>query len=270
MYPILFRLENVPLFDTLTLRSFGVLVLLGVIAGVFWMQRAFPRIGLKHPDAPSDVTMWMLLTGFFGARLVYLIIHPSAFHGPLSLIALWEGGIVSYGGFIGGAVGVAIYARKKRVPFLRIADAITPALCIGQAVGRWGCLLAGDDHGRPWDGPWAVTFPSIEETLIPPDLIGIPLHPAQIYLSLMNLILFLILARAFAKRRYAGQVLCLGMVLYPIGRFLVEYTRGDDISRGFWGAFSTAQWVSMIILCLALALWRRARQQAMPISSLTA
>ena len=72
-----------------------------------------------------------------------------------------------------------------------------------------------------------------------------PLHPSQIYLSLMNLVIFLVLVAIGRKRRYDGQVFAWGLILYAVGRFLVEMTRGDDVARGIYGAFSTSQWVSV-------------------------
>jgi len=136
---------------------------------------------------------------------------------------------------------------------------VLPALALGQAFGRVGCLLVGDDYGKPWDGPWAVTFPALEGGLIPPHLIGVPLHPSQIYLSLMNLAIFFITAWMFTRRKFDGQVMAATMVLYAIGRFLVEFTRGDDIERGFLGSLSTAQWWSLGTAALAAILFLRFR-----------
>jgi phosphatidylglycerol:prolipoprotein diacylglycerol transferase len=189
-------------------------------------------------------------------------VHPEVWHGPLSLIAVWEGGIVSYGGFFGGALGGMWYARRHRIPIARLGDAVLPALLLGQAFGRIGCFLVGDDYGRPWDGPWAVRFPDVEGGLIPAHLVGVPLHPAQLYLSLMNLAIFGATAWLFARRRFDGQVLAATMVLYAVGRFLVEYTRGDDVERGALGALSTAQWWSLATIVLAGLLFMRFRRRA--------
>ncbi len=261
MYPILFKI-TLPWIGEFPIRSFGMAVMLGVLIGAWWLSGALRRIGITAPEATSDLVTTSVLCGFLGARLLYLAIHPSAYENLISLIALWKGGIVSYGGFFGGAIGAWWFARKHRVPLKRLGDALIPALFLGQIFGRIGCFLVGDDYGKPWDGAWAVAFPRIEGGLIPEHLVGVPLHPAQLYLSAMNLLIFAAGAWLFARRRYDGQVLWSTMALYGIGRFLVEYTRGDDAERGIFGFFSTAQWISLGVLALALVL--RARLDRSP------
>lgn len=252
MHPTLFTLHNLPWIGDLPIRSFGVMVMLGVIAGSWWLSRALRAIGVERKEAASDLVTLSLLTGFLLARWTYLAIHPEAWHGPISLVAVWEGGIVSFGGFVGGAVGALWFARRRHIPFLRLGDAMLPALFLGQTFGRIGCFLVGDDYGRPWSGPWAVSFPKLPGGLIPDDLVGVPLHPAQLYLSVMSLMIFLITAAIFRRRKYDGQVLTATMVLFAVGRFLLEYTRGDDAARGIYGPLSAAQWAAMVILLAAL------------------
>jgi len=251
VHPILFKIFDHPI------TTFGVMVMFGVVAASLWLGGALRRLGVEQRDAVGDLVTATLISGFLGARILYLIIHPEAYHGLLSIVALWEGGIVSYGGFFGGALGGVWFARRHHLPFVRLGDAVLPALALGQAFGRVGCLLVGDDYGRPWDGPWAVTFSRLEGGLIPNHLVGVPLHPSQIYLSLMNLAIFGITAWLFARRRFDGQVLTATMLLYSVGRFLIEYTRGDDVERGSLGALSTAQWWSLGTAVLAVVLMLR-------------
>jgi phosphatidylglycerol:prolipoprotein diacylglycerol transferase len=255
MYPILFKVFDHPI------TTFGVMVMLGVVAASLWLGTALRRLGVEQRDAVGDLVTATLISGFLGARILYLIIHPEAYHGVLSIVALWEGGIVSYGGFFGGALGGVWFARRHKMSIARLGDAMLPALALGQAFGRVGCLLVGDDYGKPWDGPWAVTFPALEGGLIPPHLVGVPLHPSQIYLSLMNLAIFGITAWMFARRKFDGQVLAATMVLYAVGRFGIEYTRGDDVERGFLGSLSTAQWWSLGTAVLAALLFLRFRSR---------
>jgi phosphatidylglycerol---prolipoprotein diacylglyceryl transferase len=256
MHPILFEIGG---FE---LKSFGVMVMLGVLAGSWWLGRALQRLGVADRDATGDLITVSILLGFLGARLMYLAVHPEAFHAWYSPIALWEGGIVSYGGFFGGALGAILWARRRRVSIPKLGDAMLPALFLGQTFGRIGCFLVGDDYGRPWDGPWAVAFPDIEGSLMPRDLLGVPLHPTQLYLSGMDLVIFLLMAWLFARRRFDGQVMTVTMALYAVGRFLVEFTRGDDEARGIYGRFSTAQWISIVLLPLAIVLYVRFRSGA--------
>jgi phosphatidylglycerol---prolipoprotein diacylglyceryl transferase len=261
MHPILFKIGS---FE---LKSFGVMVMIGVLAGSWWLGRALARLKIAGREEVGDLVTVAIIAGFLGARLLYLAVHPEAFTDWYSPIALWQGGIVSVGGFLGGAAGAIWWARRRKASIPLLGDAMLPALFLGQTFGRIGCLLVGDDYGRPWNGPWAVTFPAIEGSLMPPHLIGVPLHPTQLYLSLMDLVIFAVTAWLLGRRRFDGQVMCITILLYAVGRFLVEYTRGDDEARGIYGAFSTAQWTSVLLVPLALALymrWSRRRPAASP------
>jgi len=264
MHPILFKIGS---FE---LKSFGVMVMIGVLMGSWWLGAALERLAIARKDEVGDLVTVSIIVGFLGARLLYLAVHPDAFHAWYSPIALWEGGIVSVGGFFGGALGAIWWGRRHRANIPRLGDAMLPALFLGQTFGRIGCFLVGDDYGRPWSGPWAVTFPQIHGSLMPPELIGVPLHPTQLYLSLMDLVIFLVTAWLLARRRFDGQVMCITILLYAIGRFVIEFTRGDDEARGIYGALSTAQWTSIGLVPLALALyvtWRRRPLAAAPRSA---
>jgi phosphatidylglycerol---prolipoprotein diacylglyceryl transferase len=266
VHPILFKLPE--WLGAKTVGTFGVMVMLGVIAGSLWLSRALKRIGVTDRDAASDLVTWAVVVGLLGARWTYLAIHPEALQGPIDLIALWKGGIVSYGGFFGGALGAWIWCKRRRLPPRLVGDAMMPALFLGQAFGRVGCFLVGDDYGKPWDGPWAVRFPAIEGSLIPPELIDVPLHPSQLYLCLMNVLIFLSMAWLFRRRRWDGQVLITTMLLYATGRFLIEFTRGDDAARGVYDNLSTAQWVSLATFAIAGVLWWRYRAHSPPATPL--
>ena len=259
MHPILYTFPSSwPVLGDLPLRSFSVMVLMGVLIAAWWAGRALRAMGVDQPGAVDHLLRNALIFGFLGARLLYVVVHPEVYTDIVSLIAVWQGGIVSYGGFFGGALGAWFFARRWKIPYARLGDAALPALFLGQVFGRIGCLLVGDDHGTPWDGPWAITFHAKEGCLIPPDLIGVPLHPSQIYLSLMNLVIFLTLVPLVKRRRFDGQVMGIGMMMYAVGRFLVEMTRGDDVARGIYGALSTSQWVSVATFALGIfVLWKQ-------------
>jgi phosphatidylglycerol:prolipoprotein diacylglycerol transferase len=271
MHPILFKL-NLPFIGEFPIRSFGVMVMIGVLVAAWWLGGALRRLGVEKRDVVSDLVTVCVITGFLGARLLYVVIHPEALTGAdgrtniFNVFAIWQGGIVSYGGFFGGALGGWWYARRHRLPVLRLGDAVLPALALGQVFGRVGCLLVGDDYGRVWEsGPdWAtVSFPAgIEGSLIPPHLLGVKLVPIQILLSLMNLVVFLIAVGWLRRRRFDGQVLAITMILYALGRFSLEFLRGDDEARGMAGGLSTAQWWSIGTAALGLWLYLRWRATA--------
>ena len=264
MHPIIWSFpETWPLVGGFPLRSFSLMVLLGVLAGAWWIRRElFPGKTPEDNQAYDHLLRNSLITGFLGARLTYVAIHPEVFDGKdlfdraVTLIAVWQGGIVSYGGFFGGAVGTWLWGRAHKISFARLSAVMIPALILGQVFGRIVCLLVGDDYGSIWrDGPeWLVVrFPDIPHSLIPTQLIDQPLHPSQLYLSFMNLVIFVVVVAIYRRRRYDGQTMAWAMALYAIGRYIVEFFRGDFAERGGIGFLSTAQLWG--IVTLGLAIW---------------
>lgn len=165
MYPVLFRFGN---FD---ITSFGVMVALAALAGLWLFRKELTRSGLP-PDA-ADVGAWGLLGGLAGAKLLWTIEHAG--EEPFLRLLLARGGLSWYGGLIGGVgVELALIVRG-RFPLVPVLSAATPALAFGHLLGRIGCFLVGDDYGRPTNLPWGIAFP---QGLPPTD---IPVHPTQLY-----------------------------------------------------------------------------------------
>ena len=165
MYPTLFR------FGSFEVTTFGVLVALGALAGVWVFSRELRRSGLS-PDG-VDAAVIGVLGGMAGAKIVWAI----EFRGdaPFFSLLFSRGGLSWFGGFLGG-VGAGLWALRRRgIPLLPALAAAAPALAVGHAIGRIGCFLVGDDYGQPTDLPWAVAFPRG----LPPTTV--PVHPTQIY-----------------------------------------------------------------------------------------
>jgi phosphatidylglycerol:prolipoprotein diacylglycerol transferase len=123
------------------------------------------RVGLD-PEVILSLAVWLVISGFIGARLFYVIeywnekfVHQRPLQTLLDIVNVPEGGLVIYGGFIGAVVGMALFVRKQNLPLLAIADLIAPSMMVGLALGRVGCFLNGCCYGGPTDWPWAVTFP---------------------------------------------------------------------------------------------------------------
>jgi len=169
-----------------------------------------------------------------------------------------------YGGFIGALIASAIFFRRHpRLPFWRIADLCGPAIALGQAIGRIGCLMAGDDYGRPTQLPWAVTFTDPDAARIGGAPLGVSLHPVQLYESIVCFGLFALLVRLSRHKRFDGQVILAYTLLYAVARFILEYFRGDaDRGFVFGGLLSTSQFVATILGPVAIALWIVRRRSA--------
>jgi len=265
MHPILFRFD----FLNYNLHTYGPLLALGFIAALFWGRYAAKKAGFD-PIHVSDLLVWAILGGILGARSLYVLIHLEEFSNPLDIFAVWKGGLVYYGGFLGGATGGIFYCRRHKLNILSFADIIMPALMLGQAIGRWGCLMAGCCYGKVIspDSPLGIAFPIKEDSLIPPQFqnpdMGNPtnfLHPAQIYMSLNALVIWLILWAFLSKRKSYGQVTGLFLIFYGITRSILELVRGDFGERVYYAALSTSQWVSVPVLLFGVYLVVTARKR---------
>jgi phosphatidylglycerol---prolipoprotein diacylglyceryl transferase len=248
------RLISTPYF---TLHTFGVLLALAFVAAMWWLVRAARREGLDH-DRLTSLGFWAIAGGLVGSKLLLVlrtlpdfIAQPSQFWS----LSFLESAGDFYGGFLGALAASAIYFRRHpELPVWRAADLCGPAIALGQSIGRVGCFMAGDDYGRPTNVPWAVTFIDHDAARLGGAPLGVPLHPAQLYESVVCLALFLFLARLAHRKRFDGQVILAYATLYAAARFLLEYFRGDA-DRGFFfgGLFSTSQSIAILVFIASAA-----------------
>jgi phosphatidylglycerol---prolipoprotein diacylglyceryl transferase len=265
------RLLTTPFF---TIHTFGVLLAAAYLAALWWLIHGARRSKVD-PDTALSLGTWAIVGAILGAKALLLVRSASDYTG--SVADLWS--IVTsagdfYGGFIGGLIASALFFwRHPDVRFWKIADLCAPAIALGQAVGRIGCVMAGDDYGRPASVPWAVTFTDPEAARIGGAPLGVPLHPVQLYESVVCLALFLVLVR-FARRPHRdGDIIIAYTGLYAVARFALEFFRGDA-DRGFvlGGLLSTSQFIAIGMFAVAAVLFvgrllRRARVYASKYSS---
>lgn len=213
MYPEVISLSP------LTLRSYGLLIAIGVFLSLFWMTRAARKFGFPPEEKVFDLVFVVVISGFLGARLFYVVQEWSWYRThPLEVFQIWKGGLVYYGGMVASFIGFYCYVRLVRLPFLASSDFVIPYIALSHAFGRVGCFLNGCCYGKVCDFPWAVKFPSLPE----------PVHPTQLYEAVFNLALFGFLAWLYARRRFAGEVTFFYLIVYGVGRFLLEFFRGDQ------------------------------------------
>lgn len=235
MWPELFTIPGLGL----PLRSFGLLVGIGFLLAVWFGARLAARYGAdpaKDPERFSgDVAFWVLIGVLGGGRLAYVLLNWEQYSAnPLDALKIWEGGLVMYGGLILALVLGGWKAKRLGMPLWQSADYGLTAGFLGQAIGRVGCLLVGDDFGRPTDVPWAITYPDPlrEGSAFPPELAGIPVHPTQPYMTLKALALCLLGLWLLKRKRFHGQVATTLLMGYAALRFVIEYFRGDAAARG--------------------------------------
>lgn len=260
----------------LPLHTFGVLMGAGFIAGIAFGMREARRWAIDS-EFIFNMSFWVMLGGIAGSRLLYVIIdlfqqgsRSAYLTHPLSILAIWEGGLVWYGGFFGAFAFAIFYCMREKVDVLRMSDVAGPATFMGLALGRLGCTAVGDDFGRPiaaeWFKRWGLVFTDPAALVYPEALKGQPLHATQLYMALGAFTLFVILWFTLKHKRFHGQVTFLAFMLYPISRSIVEYFRGD-FQRGYVikDVLSTSQAVSIPTflagLILFIVFWKRAKQR---------
>ena len=280
MYPIFFRIpEWLPLIGGAPITSFGVFMFLTFMVGGLVLRSEVERVGLE-PEKAWDFVVMAVLGGIVGAKIYYVVLnYPSLFADPIGSI-FSRGGMVWYGGFLGGLAAVSWEVKKSGLRWSQMADVIAPVLPIGYAVGRMGCFLVGDDYGRPTDAWFGVKFPqgspptqvNVMENhfgiTIDPYFVErfgnvIPVHPTQLYEVAMSLIICAFLWR-IRKHNYAeGWIWWIWFVLAGIERFLVEFVRLKD--DRFLGAFTMAQLISLLFICIGIVgVLRTSIQQGSP------
>lgn len=232
----------------LTVHSYGLMIALGILVCVFMGMYRARKYGYKD-EAVLDIAIFGILSGFVGAKLLYVLVEFDSFlKNPMDVLG--SEGFVVYGGIIVGALVGILYCRIKKLPCWEYFDLLAPSIAVAQGFGRIGCFLAGCCYGRPTDAFWGVTFP--EGSFAPA---GVPLIPTQLISSAGDFIITGILLVYSKHNKKAGNVGILYMLLYGFGRFLVECLRSDD--RGTVGLLSTSQFISIGIILLAIILFFR-------------
>ena len=247
MHPIAFQLGS------LTVTWYGVMVMLGFVAGMWTASRRALQAGFD-PERVLDLGPWLIIGAVIGARCLYVATFwRDEFAGQswTAVFMVWHGGLVYYGGLAGASLGCILYTLLKKVPLWSTADVLAPSIALGQAFGRVGCLLNGCCYGRACVWPWAIAFPADNAARAPTT----PVHPTEIYESLLSLALYAWLAGRFRRRKFDGQVFAAYLIGYALVRSLVELFRGDYPPGQYVGGWLTpGQTVSIIILVVGLLL----------------
>lgn len=284
MYPILFTIRGFPI------TSFGLMMFLSFLSGSWIMAKQLKRYNMD-PELAWDVLAGVAIAGIVGAKLYYLALHwGDLVANPLHEITS-RGGLVWYGGLIGGVTSFYLICRHRKLPMARMYDTTAPALALAYAVGRMGCFLVGDDYGVYTNSWVGIAFPEgsppstagylrgLGDLGVPANLPGQPgnlepgpanavvtVHPTQLYEIGLALIMFAILWRLGARKWRPGQLFAVWMALYAVERFIIEFVRakGDRIVFGL----STSQVASIILLIVAAVVYfRPTRERARPAAS---
>lgn len=293
MYPVLFEIPGLGW----PLRSFGVLVAVGFLLGLHIWRKLLERHGEDpkgDPERANAAALAILIGVIAGGRLMYVIVEISKYLAldeptgreigaqyladPFKIFAVWEGGLVMYGGFLGAIALGLLSARKHGLNPLNALDTALIGGFVGQVVGRIGCLAVGDDYGSVVPAgseglpfPLTITVPSLDwlranpESLFEHDLAGKTLWATQVWMSINALIIVFTGIWLLKRRRYFGQVALWILLHYSVTRLAIEFFRGDSV-RGLWlgGTLSTSQLISIPAALIAILLLIRFRNRRDP------
>jgi phosphatidylglycerol:prolipoprotein diacylglycerol transferase len=255
-------LFTIPAFGGIKVFGYGVMLVLAFL-GSMWIASWRALREKLNPDLILDMAFWLFFVGLVGARLFYCIQYwGRGVNNLLDVFQYWKGGIVYYGGILGGVIAFFVYRHYRPFPLRPYLDVMAPAIAVGTLFGRLGCFLNGCCYGDVCNLPWAVSFPKpsppweyeVNHGFIPPEATqSLWLHPTQLYSALDALIIFLLLLAYYPLRRRDGEVMGLLIVTYPITRFLIEYLRNDE--GVFFAGLTISQNISIVLLLGGLLYW---------------
>lgn len=237
-----------------SIRWYSVLILVGILVAFFLADRESRKFDLPK-DFIFDLGFWVVIFGIIGARLYYVIFNFSFYEKNLiDIFKVWNGGLAIHGGIIAGFITLVIYCKMKRVNPFRMTDIVVPSLIIAQAIGRWGNFFNSEAHGP------VTTLANLQRLHIPKFIIdgmninGVYYHPTFLYESLWCLLGFivLLLVRKFYKNLKTGQLTCIYLMWYGVGRLMIESLRTDSLMLG---SFKVAQLVSIGMMIIGLVLF---------------
>jgi phosphatidylglycerol:prolipoprotein diacylglycerol transferase len=262
----------------LTVYWYGIIIVTAVmVAG--WVAAFEAKRRGENEDHIWNALIIVVLLGIVGARLYHVFSSPAGGalgweyyrEHPEAIFQIWNGGLAIYGAVVGGVLGILLYVYRAKLSVWRYLDIGTPALLIGQAIGRWGNYVNQELFGPPTTLPWGIKIDEFHRTS-PFHVLGqYPLdmrfHPVFLYESLWNLVgfvLILVAGRKWADKLKDGDLFCAYLIWYPVGRLWVEALRPDA-----WkiGNIPTAQIISValiVVAVVALVLRHRPQPKAQP------
>ena len=254
------------------INFYGIIIAVGLLVAGWLATREVKRRG-HDPEIVLDLLIWLMIAGVIGARLWHVFTpSPSAIAEgrttlfylthPFDLINIRSGGLGIPGAIIGGAIALFLYTRRHGLEFAEWTDIAAPSLALGQAIGRWGNFFNQELYGAPTNLPWKIYIDPAHR------LAGYETqeyyHPLFLYESLWNLAnMFLLIwvTRRYGERLKNGDVFLVYLIVYPLGRFLLDFLRLDASMVGGFNVNQTLMAVVAVISAFAL-FWRHREQIA--------
>lgn len=257
MHPILVELGR------LQIRSYGFMLAVSFLLGIWLAGRRAKRYGID-PQKILDLSVIIILAAVVGSRLLYVVFHLEQYNNPLDVFALWQGGATFYGGFLLAMAASYWWVQRNGFSFLTVADVLAPSIALGLVFTRVGCLLSGCCYGKPTDHAFGLVFPpdspAGSAAIAYAQALGrdhVALHPTQVYSSLKGLAIFAILMLLQPKLTKRGATFGLLLVLYGIGRFVIDFFRFYEDNARIVAGLSFNQVISVVLVAIGLVLLLR-------------
>lgn len=250
-------------FGNFPIHWYGIIIMSGALMAAFLAARESKRRNID-PETIWDMMPWLLVGGILGARIWHILTPPASMvemgittqyylTHPLAMLNIRNGGLGIPGGVMFGALALWLYVRRKKMSFASWTDIIAPGLALAQGVGRWGNFMNQELYGAPSNLPWAIF---IDEAHRLPEFADVAYyHPMFLYESLWNIFtmaVLLFMSHKLKDRIYRGDIFLVYLVMYPFGRFMLEFMRLDPSNVGGFNANQTLMAVIAIVAVLAL------------------
>jgi phosphatidylglycerol:prolipoprotein diacylglycerol transferase len=251
---------------------YGIILMIGALAGA-WLASREARYRGQNTDLVWDGLIWVLIGGILGARIWHILTPPPSMVAlgittgwylthPLDMISTWNGGLGIPGAVIGGGIALYLFCRRRKVSFLIWVDIAAPGLALGQAIGRWGNYVNQELYGAPSNLPWAIHIDAAHR--LPGYQNAETYHPIFLYeslWSLMNMAVLLWLSHRRSDRLKDGDLFLTYLIIYPVGRFFLEFLRLDASRVAGLNANQTVMAI-VALAATATLIWRHRKPGA--------
>jgi len=247
----------------LTIHSYGFMLALSFLAGIYIASYRAKNKGVD-PQHVLDLSIYIIIAAVVGSRLAYIVFHLEDYHNLVDVFAIWQGGATLYGGLLLAVFAAYIFCLRRKQSFFQMADIIAPSIALGVAFTRVGCFMSGCCFGKCTTVPWGMVFPpSSPAGLYARSLSAgtIALHPTQLYSSISNLIIFIVLMKLDSRLKKRGSMFGAFLALYGVERLTVDFFRYYEPNMVAFG-LSLNQILSIILVLLGL--WLLLRRMPIP------
>jgi len=266
MHPVLFEFDTPDFLrgflpDTIGIYTYGFLIACGALLGYLYTRYQAKRQFNASSETVQTLVIIIIVAAIVGGKLFIFFEDPGRYlHDPLAIFQNFNTGFVFYGSLLLAIPAMLLYAKASKIPLLPMLDVIAITACIVHGFGRLGCFMAGCCYGLPHEGWTSVTFTNPRSSADP---LNTPLHPTQLYDAFSIFTIMAILLFLSKRKQFQGQIFLVYIMLYAIGRSVIEIFRGD-VERGFIieNVLSNSQFISGLLFATTLYFYLKLRKSA--------